>query len=223
MIHIRSLFQRGLQGLSLLCLLALPVGGFAQTPQERAQVEAFLKEWHRTNLVTDTNIDQLKSLGKQALPLLAAYLPDKDIGFLAESAMQRIDPNGAMPYLLKNLPNRDPNIQRDTFRMANRRMMEYDWFVRAGQPTADPAKPPPRYPSSTQVYPYRIEIHDAAVQRLQADTTIGAETEAIKTIGLTGNRRDIPFPFSLCASNGPRAPVKTPPGRRQEAFYHRNA
>lgn len=193
MMHTRLGMACGLRGLSLLCLLTFPGGCLAQTPQERAVVDTFLKEWHRTNLIMDTEFDKLKPLGKQALPLLAEYLPDKELGFLAESAMQRLDPNGAMPYLLKNLPHKDANIQRDTFRMANRRMMEYDWNVRSGKPATDPTQPAPRYASDTERYPYRKAIHDAAVQLLRAEKNIGAETEAIKTVGLTGDRRDLPL------------------------------
>lgn len=189
----RPLFMRVLKGLALLCLVAPSLSSLAQTPQERAQIDAFLRNWHETNLITDTEFDKLKPLGKRALPLLAEYLPDKELGFLAEWAMQRIDADGAMPYLLKNLPNKDPNIQREAFRLANRRMLEYDWYVRAGKPPSDPTKPPPRYPRNTQPYLYRKEIHEAAVQRLKADAPNGAETEAIQTVGLAGNRRDIPL------------------------------
>jgi len=134
--------------------------------------------------------------------LLAEYLNDKELGTLAEWAMQRLDPDGAMPYLLKSLPNKDPNIQSSTFRLANRRMMEYDWYVRSGKPPVDPNKPAPRYPSNVEPYPYRQAIHDAAVQLLQADTPSGSETQALTTIGLTGNARDLPLLRKYAAKEG---------------------
>src|SRR5258708_7071579 len=90
-------------------------------------------------------------------------------------------------------------------------MLDADGLVLSAQPQVDPAKPAPRYPSNTQVYPYRKEIHDAAVQRLQADTAIGAETEAIKTIGLTGNGRDLPLLRKYAAKEG---------GTAWEGSYH---
>ncbi|MCW3054038.1 MAG: hypothetical protein JWN14_3208 [Chthonomonadales bacterium] len=211
MMHARFGLMGGLRGLSALCLLAVSSVSIAQTPQERAVVDTFLKDWHKTNLIVDTEFDKLKPLGKQALPLLAEYLSDKELGFLAESAMQRIDPNGAMPYLLRNLPHKDPNIQRDTFRLANRRMMEYDWYVRSGKPPIDPALPAPRYASNTERYPYRQAIHDAAVQLLQAEKNIGAETEAIKTVGLTGDRRDLPLLRKYAGKEG---------GTTWEGSYH---
>jgi len=202
MTPVRSLGAQGWQAITLLGLLALPIGGFAQTPQERAQVETFLRDWKKTNLIVDSEFDKLKPLGKHALPLLADYLSDKDLGFLAESAMQRLDPNGAMPYLLKNLPNKDPNVQRDTFRLANRRMMEYDWYVRSGKPPVDPNKPAPRYPSNIEPYPYRQAIHDAAVQLLQAKMPNGSETQALTTLGLTGSARDLPLLRRYAAKEG---------------------
>ncbi|MCW3052993.1 MAG: hypothetical protein JWN14_2163, partial [Chthonomonadales bacterium] len=202
MTNARFVGTRSLVGLALVCLLALPVGGFAQTPQERTQVETFLRDWKKTNLIVDSEFDKLKPLGKQALPLLAEYLNDKELGTLAQWAMERIDPNGAMPYLLKNLPNKDSNIQRDTFRLANRRMMEYDWYVRSGKPPVDPNKPAPRYPSNMEPYPYRQAIHDAAVQLLQAKTPTGSETQALTTLGLTGNARDLPLLRKYAAKEG---------------------
>lgn len=199
---VRFGISRGLKGLLPLCLLALPIGGFAQTPQERAQVETFLKEWKKTNLIIDSEFDKLKPLGKKALPLLAEYLSDKELGTFAQWTMEKLDPVGATPYLLKELPKKDSNIQRQTFRFANRRMMEYDWYVRSGKPAADPTKPTPPYAGATEPYAYRKEIHDAAVQCLKAEANGGGETEAIKTVGLTGDRRDLPLLRKYAAKEG---------------------
>ena len=74
MMHARFHLKCGLRGLAALWLLACPGICLAQTPQERAVVDTFLKEWHRTNLIVDTEFDRLMPLGKQALPLLAEYL-----------------------------------------------------------------------------------------------------------------------------------------------------
>lgn len=150
--------------------------------QERAQVEAFLRNWQRTHVVTEADFDALKPLGKRALPLLSQYLNDAELGYVAESTMVHIDAVGAMPYLLKNLSSKALNIQSDTFRVANRQMQEYDWYVKAGEPLPNSPIPLP--------YGYKSAIHSAAVKCLQNEKAVGAQGEALKTLGLTGNRHD---------------------------------
>lgn len=189
------------------CLLSMPASLLAQTAQQREEVKTFLTNWKKTNLISDTDIQNFKThLGKQALPLLAEYLPDKELGFLAQMAMDQIDSIGSTPYKLKNLVNNDPNQQRDTFRIANNALKDYALFVRAGQPAADPNKPAPRYPPNNKPYPYVKELHDAAVAELNgvlAKEPIGAEREAIETVGLTGTKADLPLLTRYAAKYGP--------------------
>lgn len=194
----RFIYHVLLSVLTLFCLPMLSKVGRAQTPHlstqnERAQVEAFLREWKRTNLIPYTAFDIFKPMGKRAIPLLAAYLRDKELGYLAQEAMARLDPRAAMQFVLKDLPAHDPNIQRETFRLANRQLREYDWYVRAGKPKIDSSEPAPRYPRNTEPYLFRKEIHDAAVQTLRSGSINGAQAEAILTVGLTGSAHDFPL------------------------------
>ena len=178
----------------------------AQSPQERAdrvEIENFLKEWKRTSLIEDKAFDRLRALGvRRALPVLATFLPDPELGFLALHSMQQLDPEASAPYLLKNLAVLDHNIQRDTFRLANLRIEEYGLYLRAGSPAPDPATPAPRYPRATTPYPYTVALHDAAVVRLKVGDFIGAEREAIQTIGLTGDKNDLPLLHQVAQREG---------------------
>ena len=170
---------------------SLPFVSHAQTPQEREEIKAFLVNWKKTNLVEQTEILKLNRYGKNTLPLLAEFLPDKELGFNAQLAMDQLDPIGATPYKLKNLPNVDGNVQRNTFDSANVSLQQYEWHVRAEKPDLDPSKPAPNYPINKTPYPFTKEIHDAAVVCLQGMTQlVGREEAAIRTIGLTGTKRD---------------------------------
>lgn len=179
------------------CLISISVFAPAQTAQDQEAVRTFLMDWKRTNLIESEEFNRLKTrFGAKTLPLLAEFLSDKELGFLAQSAMDQIDSIGATPYKLKNLVNNDPNQQRDTFRIANNALKDYEWYVRAGQPAEDPSKPKPRFAPNTRPYPFKKELHDAAFTELTqvlADKPIGAEREAIETIGLTGTKQDLPL------------------------------
>lgn len=186
----------------LFGLLALPGGSLAQTPQDRAEVEGFLKHWRQSKLSTDNDLNKLRRLGKNALPLLAVYLSDKDLASYAELAMEELDAEGATPYLLKNLAQKDRSVQHQEFRIDNQRILQYDWFVRAGKPAPDPAKAPPRYPRNTRPYAYKKELHDAAVTCLVAGADPWPETQAVLSVGLTGGRHDIPLLRKYAAKSG---------------------
>jgi hypothetical protein len=155
---------------------------------------SLLTKFRQSNLIEQAEIDRLKQFEKTTLPLLAESLPDRDLGHYAELVMQQVDSIGATPYLLKVLPQSDGIRQHEVSAAANRGMEQYEWHVRAGAPKPNPAKPPPRYSRNTEPYPYRRELHDAAVACLRGGLTEqkGAEREALLTVGATGNRREVP-------------------------------
>jgi hypothetical protein len=162
-------------------------------PTDKETIEAFLQDWKSKNLVAESEFDTLRNIGPKAMPILARYLTDKELGAHALFAMQKLDAVGATPYLLKNLRLLEPDQQHHTLAAAVRFLQEYQLHVRAGSPPPDPAKPAPRYPRNTKPYPYTKEVHTAAIQRLTAGDTVGAEREAALILGLTGTRRDIPL------------------------------
>ena len=173
-----------------LCAPCFPLQ--AQTVQEKQEVKAFLSNWSKTGLVEHSEIEKLRRFGKNALPLLAEFLPDRELGFNAQFAMDELDPVGATPYKLKNLLNAEPNQQRQTFGSANLALQQFEWSVRAKKSGLDTNNPPSPYPVNSSPYPFTKEIHDAALVRLEKmSQLVGIEEEAIKTLGLTGTKHDI--------------------------------
>ncbi len=188
----RKIRLRDLRLLLLVLSFALTMPAAAQTPPTRADAAALLRQWQQTHLVVDSAIDRYRPLGKRALDLFAPFLLDKDLGYYAGLAMQQLDATAATPYLLKVLPQEDPNTQAETFRAAGRALMEYAWYERAGKPPPKPGETPPRYPRSTKPYPYTHEIHAAALAILQKGGN-DRKWYVFQAIGLTGSRRDIPL------------------------------
>ena len=180
---------------TLLVALVVVCGfaGFAETSSDRATVHDLLMKWHDSNMMPDVDVATIKRMPKSGLPLLGEYLGDKELGLLAESAMVQIDSMAAAPYLLRNLPNRDRNIQRWAFRSANLLIRQCELSHVARPQKADPNRAPERWPMNTRPYPYMREIHDVAVRLALADVGRDAEAEIVQSIGLTGSRRDVPL------------------------------
>ena len=174
-------------------LLAVAGLSGAQAPEARQTVRDVLSNWRQTHITDDAQLGRIKGLGNRALPTLAEFLDDKDLGSFAQWAMTEIDSFGAAHYLLLDLPHQDPSLHREAFRNANRLIREYELFKVAGEPKPDPTKAPPRWPSNTKPYPYAKELHRVAVQLAFADETRDTQVEIVQTIGLTGTRRDIPL------------------------------
>lgn len=151
-------------------------------------VAYYLNRWNETHLIEVGDLSRIRERPGHGLPELAKYLNDKDLGYVTESAMTEIDAFGAVPYLIQNLPNRDINVQRDGFRNANRMIREYELSVIAKEKKPDPTA---RWSRNTRPFPYRRQLHDAAIRAALSDETRDSEAEIIQSIGLTGSRRDI--------------------------------
>jgi len=169
--------------LHLLCLAVI-----APQQRTRADVEALLRRAQTTHMISDTDLAPYRAIGKRSLELFAPYLGDKDLGAMADLAMEEIDSVETTRYMLRALPRLDPDTQRRMLQAANRAMQEYDLYVRAGSPKAKPGQPPPRFPTNQVAYPFKEEVHQVALRMLE-DPNPGQQV--LVAIGLSGSRSDI--------------------------------
>lgn len=169
---------------------------------DRATIRTMLTQWQKTHVIDDSDLQTIKKLKNEGLPILAHFLPDKDLGFLASGAMNEIDAVAAAPFLIRNLPNEEPNAQRDAFRSANLLIHQYELFKVAGSPKPDATNPPPRWPTNTSPYPYKKELHAAAIESAHKDNPSFTLSEVAQSIGLTGNPRDLPILKNIAMHHG---------------------
>ena len=111
----------------------------------------------------------MNHLGDAALPLLAGFLTDRDLGDTAESVMVEIDPDRAAPLIFASMPRSDRNVQYHAFRF-------YIRLIHNGQR-----------------FDHAPAMHDAAVRCLETDTDPYPAEQALFAIGLTGSSSDFPL------------------------------
>lgn len=137
---------------------------------QRAQVEAVLRQPRRSYRQDPQaeHADDLKPLGKAAVPLLATFLEDRALGYQAALTMMAIDEDQALPLLFASIPRGDVNTSRRAFERATRRL-------EAGQPG-----------------PFKAEMRAAALRCLEADPASPSE-EMLQALGVSGDQRDLPL------------------------------
>jgi hypothetical protein len=157
---------------SILILLIVGVTTFALPQTEKSEVAAFLRNLHQWRLgksKQQPKVSDLNHLGDAALPPLAEFLTDRELGDTAESVMVEINPEKAAPLIFASMPRSDRNVQYQSFTFFIRRIRNGHRFDHAQA------------------------MHDAAVRCLEADTNADAAEQALLAIGLTGSSRDFPL------------------------------
>ena len=85
----------------------------AHPQDERSEVGTFLRNLHQWQLGKSRpqpRVGDLNHLGDAALPLLAGFLTDRDLGNTAERVMVEIDPDRAAPLIFASMPEGDSAI-----------------------------------------------------------------------------------------------------------------
>lgn len=101
-----------------IAVLFLVHNAFALTQTQRDAVQKVLRNQNRRDwsiTPAQQNATDLKYLGDDAIPLLAEFLSNYDLGYISAETMLIIDPNRAAPFLFGSMPKSDRNVQRNVF------------------------------------------------------------------------------------------------------------
>ena len=136
------------------------------------EVEKVLRDQNRRDWSKsphEEHAEDLNYLGDTAIPLLATFLEDYDLGYDASETMLVINANKSAPLIFASMPKSNRNVQYQTFR----------YFIRKIQ--------------NGEPFDFSVEMHAAAVRCLNADTNADAAVKALLAIGLTGDEKDFPI------------------------------
>lgn len=122
------------------------------------------RDWSKTP--AQEKAEDLSYLGDATIIELAKYLKDYDLGYDASETMLFIDANKAAPLIFASMPESNRNVQYHGFK----------YFIRQIQ--------------NKEPFDFSVEMHDAAVRCLKADTNADAAVQALLAIGLTGSKQD---------------------------------
>jgi hypothetical protein len=111
----------------------------------------------------------LEPLGDKAIPILATYLTDYELGWSASQTMLAIDRDRAAPLIFVSMPKSDRNVQYHTFKL----------FIRLQR--------------NGKEITCRTEMAAAARRCLEAKTNADAGEQALLALGLTGGDADFPL------------------------------
>ena len=167
----RSAFVTAAVVASLLAASFFGYPGLSQseTPQETVKrvLRTERRDWSKAPEAE--HAEDLKGLGAEAIPLLAALLTDEDLGDTAAATMLLMDEGKAAPLIFASMPQSDRNVQYHTFTRFIRRVRTHEPFA------------------------FSTEMRLAAIRCLEADTNADAAEQALLALGLTGSQEDFPL------------------------------
>lgn len=128
-----------------------------------------LRQWQLGKAQRQPQVGELKHLGDAAMPLLAEFLTDDELGDTAESVLVEMDADKAAPLIFASMPQSDRGVQYHAFKF-------YIGRIRDGLR-----------------FEHARAMHDAAVRCLEAGTNADAAEQALLALGLTGSAADFPL------------------------------